>query len=140
MHSQYRGQYHQQLSASGVPLVVLDPTGEPVGATNWSGGIAAARHLIDLGRRRIAVITGPAAYMCSRARLEAARAALETAGVTLDPALVRSGAFAFDDGLTLGGELPADRAGRPPCCAATTCRRPASTRPLAGPSGGPRRT
>ncbi|MFI5916722.1 LacI family DNA-binding transcriptional regulator [Dactylosporangium sp. NPDC051541] len=111
VHSAYRGQYYQQLTASGVPLVVLDPTGEPVhdtpsvGTTNWSGGIAAARHLIDLGHRRIGVITGPAQFMCSRARLEAARAALETAGLPLDPSLVRSGLFTFADGTELGGQL-----------------------------------
>ncbi|WP_433616261.1 LacI family DNA-binding transcriptional regulator [Dactylosporangium sp. CA-139114] len=115
VHSAYRGQYYQQLTASGVPLVVVDPTGEPVhdtpsvGTTNWSGGIAAARHLLDLGHRRIAVITGPAQFMCSRARLEAARAALETAGVALDPGLVRSGRFGFDDGAALGAELLARR-------------------------------
>jgi LacI family xylobiose transport system transcriptional regulator len=111
VHSAYRGMYYQQLTASGVPLVVLDPTGEPVhdtpsvGTTNWSGGIAAARHLLDLGHRRIGIITGPSGFMCVRARLEAARAALETAGLALDPALVRSGAFCFDDGLELGAQL-----------------------------------
>jgi LacI family xylobiose transport system transcriptional regulator len=111
VHSAYRGAYYQQLTTSGVPLVVLDPTGEPVhdtpsvGATNWSGGIAAARHLLDLGHRRIGVISGPAAYMCARARVEAARAALETHGLALDPALVRTGRFDFDDGLELGGQL-----------------------------------
>jgi len=54
-----------QLHARGIPLVVLDPTGVPsddlpsVGATNWFGGLTATRHLLDLGHRRIAVITGP---------------------------------------------------------------------------------
>lgn len=111
VHSAYRNRHYEQLTASGVPLVVLDPTGEPVhqtpsvGATNWSGGIAAARHLLDLGHRRIGVITGPAAYMCARARLEAARAAMETAGLSLDPALVRTGTFVFEDGLELGRQL-----------------------------------
>jgi LacI family xylobiose transport system transcriptional regulator len=111
VHSAYRGQYYQQLTASGVPLVVLDPTGDPVhdtpsvGTTNWSGGIAAARHLLELGHRRIGIITGPPAFMCSRARLEASRAALETAGLALDPAHVRSGPFAYADGLELGAQL-----------------------------------
>jgi LacI family transcriptional regulator, xylobiose transport system transcriptional regulator len=51
-----------------------------VGATNWSAGVTAARHLAELGHRRIAVISGPTDYLCARARLEACRAALDTAG------------------------------------------------------------
>jgi LacI family xylobiose transport system transcriptional regulator len=41
-----------------------------VGATNWSGGIAATRHLLDLGHRRIAVISGPRDYLCAIERLD----------------------------------------------------------------------
>ena len=70
-----------------------------VGATNWSGGVTAARHLLELGHRRIAVISGPTDYLCARARLEACRAALDTAGVPLDGRLVRTGRFQFDGGL-----------------------------------------
>ena len=84
-----------QLAASGIPLVALDPTGEPlhstpsVGAANWSGGVAATRHLLDLGHRRIAVIGGPAEFLCARARLDGFRAAMDAAGVPVDPRLVR---------------------------------------------------
>jgi len=108
VHSAYRAVDYALL---GTPTVVVDPTGEPqhavpsVGATNWSGGIAAARHLLDLGHRRIAVITGPLGYLCARARLDASRAAMESAGRPLDPALVRTGRFCFEDGLELGGQL-----------------------------------
>ncbi|GAA3454792.1 LacI family DNA-binding transcriptional regulator [Dactylosporangium matsuzakiense] len=111
VNSAFRARHYEQLIASGVPMVVLDPTGEPshaipsVGATNWSGGVAATRHLLDLGHRRIAVITGPLEYLCARARLEASRGALETAGHPLDPALLRHGRFTFDDGVDLAREL-----------------------------------
>ena len=116
-------------------MVVIDPTGEPihslpsVGATNWSGGIAATRHLLDLGHRRIGVITGPMEYLCARARLEGVpRGALDAAGVPLDPALVRHGRFHFDDGIDLGRTLlrlrPADRD--------LVRRRPAGPRRLRG--------
>ena len=66
-----------QLRSRGIPLVVVDPTGEPlhdtpsVGATNWSGGLTATRHLLGLGHRRIGVIGGPDWILCSRAGLTA---------------------------------------------------------------------
>lgn len=102
---------HGLLAASRIPVVALDPTGRPshevpsVGATNWNGGVMAAGHLLDLGHRHIAVITGPIDRLCARARLEGARAALEGAGLTLDERLVRSGRFSFDDGLEHGRAL-----------------------------------
>ncbi|MEV8435751.1 substrate-binding domain-containing protein [Actinosynnema sp. NPDC051121] len=100
------------LATSGIPLVALDPTGEPehavpsVGATNWSGGIAAARHVLSLGHRRVAVIAGPAERMCARARLGGIRAAMDEHGVPLDERLVRIGQwFAFEEGFTHAREL-----------------------------------
>lgn len=94
-----------RIEAGAIPLVALDPTGEPhpsipsVGATNWSGGLAATRHLLELGHRRIATITGPPGFLCSRARLDGFRAAMDGARAEVDPTLVTSGAFSFDDGL-----------------------------------------
>ncbi|GAA0390061.1 hypothetical protein Acor_46660 [Acrocarpospora corrugata] len=94
-----------QLASREVPLVVLDPAGEPgyrvpsVGAANWSGGLVATRHLLELGHRRIAIITGPEYALASRARLDGYRAALDAAGVPIDPELICPGAFAIEDGL-----------------------------------------
>jgi LacI family xylobiose transport system transcriptional regulator len=111
VHSRFTPDQHAQLAVSGIPLVALDPLGEPshptpsVGATNWSGGVTAARHLVELGHTRIAVISGPTDWLCARARLEASRAALETAGVPLPERSVRSGHFSFGDGLRHGAEL-----------------------------------
>jgi LacI family xylobiose transport system transcriptional regulator len=100
-----------QLTSRDIPFVVLDPAGDPgedvpaIGATNWQGGVAATRHLLELGHRRIAVIGGPSGMMCSRARIDGYRAALETAGVTYDPALVKGGDFHHEAGYTAGLEL-----------------------------------
>lgn len=110
-HSQFTAEQHAQLAASGIPLVAVDPSGQPYGevpsvaATNWSGAVAATRHLLQLGHRRIGVIGGPTDSLCARERLEACRAAMETAGVPVDPRLVRTGRFWFEDGLALGREL-----------------------------------
>jgi len=95
-----------QLAGAGIPLVVLDPNGVPndevpsVGSTNWIGGLSATRHLLELGHRRVAVITGPKWALSSRARLDGYRAALDAAGVPVDPALIREGTFEIAAGLT----------------------------------------
>jgi LacI family transcriptional regulator len=100
-----------QLRTRGIQLVIVDPTGEPlhdtpsIGATNWSGGLTATRHLLGLGHRRIGVITGPNEIMCSRARLDGYRAALDAAGVAVDPELIRHGAFHVQEGIAEGRAL-----------------------------------
>jgi LacI family xylobiose transport system transcriptional regulator len=100
-----------QLSTRSIPLVVLDPTGEPlhetpsVGATNWNGGLAATRHLLELGHRRIAMISGPTEWLCCRARLDGYRAAMDRAGVAVDPELTRVSILYVEGGLRDGTEL-----------------------------------
>jgi LacI family transcriptional regulator len=108
----------EQLRAGGIPLVVVDPVNPPpsdmpsVGATNWAGGLAATEHLLQLGHRRIAAISGPEHYLCSRARLDGYRSALERARIRFDRTLVRHGNFLHEGGFRHGGEL-LDLAGRP---------------------------
>jgi LacI family xylobiose transport system transcriptional regulator len=100
-----------RLAARGIPFVVVDPTGDPgadvpsVGSANWNGGLAATRHLIDLGHRRIAVIGGPRHVLCSRARIDGYSSALDAAGIALDPRLVRTGDFHVESGRDRGREL-----------------------------------
>ncbi|MGW4161514.1 LacI family DNA-binding transcriptional regulator [Streptomyces sp. NPDC004788] len=101
----------EQLAGRGIPFVVMDPAGDPgqdvpaVGTTNWDGGLAATRHLLDLGHRRIGLIGGPARMMCSRARTDGYRAALDMAGIPYDPELVRAGDFHHESGRRIGLEL-----------------------------------
>ncbi|WP_232667941.1 LacI family DNA-binding transcriptional regulator [Pseudonocardia sp. TRM90224] len=100
-----------QLESRSIPFVVFDTAGEPptgvptVGSNNWSGGLAATRHLVELGHRRIAVISGPADVLCSRARIDGFRSAHEEAGLTVDPALVRHGDFYVDGGYEHGMQM-----------------------------------
>ncbi len=108
----------RQVRDEGIPLVVVDPVSLPdpdlpsVGATNWAGGLAATDHLLGLGHRRIGAITGPADYLCSRARVDGYRSALERVGLSFDNALVRHGDFHHEGGFLRGGEL-LDLADRP---------------------------
>jgi LacI family xylobiose transport system transcriptional regulator len=101
----------EQLASRDIPFAVIDPAGDldegvpAVGATNWQGGLAATRHLLGLGHTRIGVIAGPARMMCSRARVDGYRAALETAGLPFDPTLVRAGDFHHEAGYSAGLEL-----------------------------------
>lgn len=94
------------LSRLRLPLVVIDPMNIPspdvvsVGSTNFRGGQAAARHLVELGHRRIAYLGGRSTAECSQARLAGLRSALETAGVALPDDYVHSTPdFRYQDGL-----------------------------------------
>lgn len=64
--------------------------------------VAAAReitrHLIDLGHRAIAFISGPESHVSSADRLAGYRQALEAGGITFDPALVIAGDYSFQSG------------------------------------------
>ncbi|MTD52871.1 LacI family DNA-binding transcriptional regulator [Amycolatopsis pithecellobii] len=101
----------ESFARAGLPLVVIDPLNLPrvevtsVGATNWSGGLAATEHLLGLGHRRIAYAGGPLEASCSQARLHGYRAALENAGCATDPELVLHGGFQYGDGLDMGTRL-----------------------------------
>jgi LacI family transcriptional regulator len=101
----------EQLRSAGIPLVVVDPVNPPpadlpsVGATNWAGGLAATEHLLDLGHRRIGAIAGPGDYLCSRARIDGYRSALERNGIEFDAGLVRNGDFRHEGGFARGGDL-----------------------------------
>jgi DNA-binding LacI/PurR family transcriptional regulator len=103
-------EHGRQLAAMGIPLVAIDPGGElfptpAVGSNNWSGALAATRHLLDLGHQRIGVLTGPVQDLAARARLDGFRAALDHAGIPFDDSLERQGVFSFVAGRDLGREL-----------------------------------
>jgi LacI family transcriptional regulator len=108
----------QHLRKRGIPLVAIDPADTPapevpsVGATNWAGGIAAAEHLLRLGHQRIAVIGGPEEYLCSRARVDGFRHAVEHADHRFDVDLLRWGDFSHEGGFRCAMDL-LDRRDRP---------------------------
>jgi LacI family xylobiose transport system transcriptional regulator len=104
-------EHKKKLRTRNIPFVVVDPAGDPapdvpsIGSANWSGGVLATRHLIDMGHRDIAMITGPDDMMCSRARLSGYRSALEAAGIPIRPELIVGGQFHREDGVERGREL-----------------------------------
>ncbi|GAA0990295.1 LacI family DNA-binding transcriptional regulator [Subtercola frigoramans] len=100
-----------KLRTRDIPFVIVDPAGDPapdvpaIGSANWAGGLSATRHLVSLGHRRIGMISGPDDIMCSRARVDGYRAALQEAGIPFDPALVREGDFHVEGGAAGAREL-----------------------------------
>jgi LacI family xylobiose transport system transcriptional regulator len=101
----------KQLWSRSIPFVIIDPAGDPepdvpsVGSANWSGGLAATRHLVECGHRRIGIITGPQDMLCSMARLDGYRSAMSLAGLESDPGLVTFGDFHVSGGYERAMEL-----------------------------------
>ncbi len=93
-----------ELRRRGIPFIFVDYHGElgpdvpSVGTTNWAGGRMAVEYLLSLGHRRIAIIAGPASLRCSLDRIAGYRAALEAAGIPIDPELIRPGDFRLQSG------------------------------------------
>ncbi|QZN86239.1 LacI family DNA-binding transcriptional regulator [Cellulomonas sp. C5510] len=98
-------------SDADLPFVMVDPVDTrhrhmvSVGSSNWAGARTATEHLIGLGHRRIGWIGGPEASDAARDRLYGYQAALDAAGLTVDPALVRSDQFAVAPGTRHAHEL-----------------------------------
>ncbi|MGI5237962.1 LacI family DNA-binding transcriptional regulator [Dactylosporangium sp. CA-139066] len=91
-----------------LPMVAIDPIDTTdsrvvsIGATNWAGGRSATEHVIRLGHRRIAWIGGPPGSAPSAERFHGYQAAMHSAGLTADRALVWHDAFSVDAGLKHG--------------------------------------
>jgi LacI family repressor for deo operon, udp, cdd, tsx, nupC, and nupG len=79
-----------------VPLVAID---DALAARD------ATRHLLELGHRRIAVITGDIASTSSRDRLRGFRRALQQAGVKPDERCVVEGAYSLTAGEHAAAQL-----------------------------------
>ena len=74
------------------------------------GGYLAVRHLIDLGHRDIAVVTGPTFTSTGTARLAGARRAMEEAGINPPDKWLLAAGYGIENGYTAGETLlAADR-------------------------------
>ncbi len=98
--------YLAHLERIGVPVVLINSHSQDRGpytfavtVDNRHGGYLATRHLVGLGHRRIAYITGQAHHSDDQERLAGYRDALAEAGLPFDEALVLPG-----DGDVTGGQ------------------------------------
>ncbi|WP_199422879.1 LacI family DNA-binding transcriptional regulator [Actinotalea solisilvae] len=99
------------LRAHGVATVHVDPANPlddstvSVGSANFSGGVQATRHLLELGHRRIAFAGGAPTFPPSAERLQGYLSTLRAGGVDVDEALVRSQAHTFQAGVAMADRL-----------------------------------
>jgi LacI family transcriptional regulator len=106
-----------------VPVVVLDrriavPSVDSVRCDSEAGAYALARHLIELGHRDIAVLTGRRTISTSVDRVAGCRRAMEEAGLDLPDERVRFGGYMFGKSNQADGHRMAldvlDAPGSPP--------------------------
>jgi len=91
-------EYLRRHNCEAIPIVYLDRLyrglrGDGVTADNSGGSYDAACHLLALGHRRVAIITGPLQLQNARMRLEGYKRALDHYHVEVDNELIREGQF-----------------------------------------------
>ncbi len=92
-------------SIGGPPIVCIDRrpegwNGDFVSVANREGAYKAARHLLDMGHRRIGVISGPSHLMNARERLHGFSQCLQDAGVAISPEYIQEALFDRESGYT----------------------------------------
>jgi LacI family transcriptional regulator len=98
-------------TARGYPIVVVDPRiPVPRGvvsitASHFGGARSVTRHLVELGHRRVAVITGPPHWLARDDRVAGHLTALSEAGVLGDPDLMRHGEPKAETGIIAAHDL-----------------------------------
>jgi LacI family transcriptional regulator len=93
-----------KLLDQGYRFVVVDPR-KPlderipsVSAAHTSGAVQAMRHLLEIGHRRIAAITGPRGWVATEDRIRGYQASLAGKGILPDPALIAEADFEIGPG------------------------------------------
>jgi LacI family transcriptional regulator len=95
---------------AGIPIVCVDrgPLGlstDSVLVDNIGGAYECIRHLLSLGHRRIAIITGCLNLQTGWERLEGYKKALKEAAIPEERELIREGNFRAESGYQLAREL-----------------------------------
>jgi LacI family transcriptional regulator len=100
----------KKLLDQNIPAVLIDRRitnwdGDAVYADSISGSIAIIQHLIRLGHRRIAMISGPQGTSTAQDRLAGYTLALKKAGIPVDPRLIKRGEYRSSSGEALTLEI-----------------------------------
>jgi DNA-binding LacI/PurR family transcriptional regulator len=106
-----------KLQHAGIPVILLDRIIEnfqvdTIKVDNLQGATDAVKHLLSLGYRRIAIISGSLQLTTGRERYEGYCHALAEAGLAVDDRLIKIGDFQTESGYRLMHEL-LDSAPRP---------------------------
>ncbi len=93
-----------KIAQRNIPIVVIDRAFEHenvsnVVLNNYRAGCMAAEHLLELGHRRIACITGPLKISLSRERLKGFQGTLAEKGVDLPASHLHEGNFLYETGI-----------------------------------------
>jgi DNA-binding LacI/PurR family transcriptional regulator len=102
---------YKELLARGIPTVLLGHTAPfcaqfvNVESDDLLGSYAATQHLIKLGHKRIAFVTGPLVTPWTQERLEGYRRALREAGRDVDDKLVFEAGRTIEDGAKAAGQM-----------------------------------
>ena len=88
-----------------IASVPLDRPERMIVSHDRRGGEQAARHLIELGHRRIGFLSGPSTFRSSHERRAGLEDGLAAAGLSLRPDYVSEGAYTFDSGVSAGAAL-----------------------------------
>lgn len=94
----------EEIRKTGVEVVTISPGGpgravaDGVGIDDEAGGYDIARHLLDLGHRRFAFISGIEGHLSAEQRFDGLKRALRERGLGLDAVEVVRGDFTFRSG------------------------------------------
>jgi len=106
---------YQELRSRGTPVVILGHTAPfcdkfvNVESDDLSGSHGITQHLISLGHRRIAFLSGPLAAPWTQERLEGYRRALREHSIEPDDKLVFHAGRTVDDGISATTQMISER-------------------------------
>ncbi|GHT65132.1 LacI family transcriptional regulator [Spirochaetia bacterium] len=92
------------IEKSHIPTILIGRDGGELGCSfiivnQSAGAYQAIKHLLDLGHRKIALLTGSLNLSNTQERIEGCRRAFEEAGIAFDPSCIFEGQYDYDSGL-----------------------------------------
>lgn len=107
---QTRKQTIEKLAKVDFPFVLLsryfdDLETDYVVPDDFQGGFVATEHLLQQGHTKIAIVNGPLHISSAKERFQGSVEAFKHYGITLDQALVRTGALTVEEGYSLTHSL-----------------------------------